>query len=141
NRPRVLEINPRLAGGMTTRIHRELRGVDHAARLLDVLRTGRVRQLSRPVAAHVCGDVPLAISCKGQCRYLGYEVPQILPWGDHLDYCCVEIHPALRPGAVVTPSQRESYFAFAYITAPDHPTFLALAKQVREKVQPRVGAV
>jgi hypothetical protein len=128
NRPHLIELNPRLPGGLTARMHLDLVHVDLASYLLDVLEGRPVSPEGRRRNSGVRGDVPLVVTKKGV--YKG------CPNATELDPRVIHFKEMIPSQTAVDPSRKETYFAFAYLSASRHSQFFKLATRVRKRIRP-----
>jgi hypothetical protein len=134
NRPRVVELNPRLPGGLLCNIHKDRHGV-RLARLFLHARLG-----TRPDGAvpepddRFYGDLPLPTTKAG--IYGGVSIPKEFVH-EASGYGDVEIIDFLAHGEVLDPSHSEVYFAHAYIRAETGDKFWK-AVELCDRISPIV---
>jgi hypothetical protein len=130
--PRLIELNPRLPGGLQCQIHRDVTGIDlHDGLLRILLNKPLVR--NPPTGAGVYGYVPLVPLKTG--TYRGYKGTDLLP--DDLR-SRIRIEPLVQPGSPVNPRPREAYFADVYLLASTHDDFFRDAELIRSCIMAEV---
>ncbi len=125
DRPRFIELNPRLPGGLICRIHRDLTGIDLPSRLLAVLDGETIGSSFSYQPGHVCGDIGLPVTEPGTydgIRYIDFDPKS------------VDIIEVLPMGVAVDPGRSENYFAFCYVRAKSHDDFFEQIEKIRRGV-------
>jgi hypothetical protein len=112
--PRILEVNPRLPGGLLCKVHRARTGVD-LPREFVMRRLGVGGPTAKPRARRgVFADIPLPATRTG--TYMGYLLPDVdPPKGARIDV----LH-SLEPGMPFEVNSCECYYAHAFVHADNY---------------------
>lgn len=134
NKPRVIELNPRLPGGLLCNIHKDRHGVNLARLFLHARLNRQPEMVVSRLDDHFYGDLPLPTTKAG--IYKGVSIPEkfVQEISEHGE---VEIIDFLAHGEVLDPSHSEVYFAHAYIRTKTEDKFWK-AVQLCEEVFPLV---
>lgn len=126
NKPHIVEINPRLPGGLLCMIHRERHKIDLARSLINVRLGLGIPKITDKPRTDYFGNLPMPATKAG--IYNGFKLPDSLS-AKNRDGLNVEIIEFIPTGTFVDPSISEVYYAHAYIIAKDKETFWWGAKE------------
>jgi predicted ATP-grasp superfamily ATP-dependent carboligase len=121
NKPQIIEINPRLPGGLLSKIHQEKHGWNLAKLLIDMHLNRRKLDTPKIRNRDIFGDLPLPLTKKG--IYRGYKKPEF-----SFKNTDVEIIDFTEKNKFLDPSQKETYYAHAYIKSNDKKEFWKAVK-------------
>lgn len=117
NKPRIIEINPRLPGGLLCRIHKEKNRIDLAELLIRVCLGEKVPPNKPKPIPGVFGDLPLPIHKAG--LYKGYKLPENPKIGK-INNAKIEIVEFIPKDTIVSTGNKEVYYAHAFIYSDNH---------------------
>ncbi|MCX6579975.1 MAG: ATP-grasp domain-containing protein [Candidatus Aminicenantes bacterium] len=118
NKPRVIEINPRLPGGLLCRLHKEINRIDLPELLIKIsLGEDLPKGVPEPLQG-VFGDLP--IPCFKSGVYNGYKLPENNEYSYMINDAEIDIVEFTQKGTILNIGDKEVYYAHAFIHAPNH---------------------